>query len=169
MLLSRAVWQMGGEDEKERVRVSPYDTDKEVEKRELSRLVRQAIAMLPSREQKLAEDILDALNYIQEDDIQEYSLWKEIAKKLTVSETEVVKVFSSLARILEQNKQAGSPLVGRGVGCCVRTGARIEERFGWGNFMEALGFDTGNVYLAADESYAKIFGQKGWCYFLIFG
>ncbi|HAH21533.1 MAG TPA: hypothetical protein DCL49_11600, partial [Candidatus Omnitrophica bacterium] len=109
MLFSQSAWQFGGEDEKEMVRVSPYDTEEEVLKRELRMLVRQAIAALPQREQKLAEDILDALNYMREENVQEYSLWKEISKKLAVGETEVIKIFSFLAEIMKQKKQAYLP------------------------------------------------------------
>jgi len=164
ILFSQAVWQAGGEDEKGRVKISPYDTEEEVLKRELIMLVRQAIAAPPQREQKLAEDILDALNYIQEENIQEYSLWKEISKKLAVSETEVIKIFSSLSEILKQKKQAylsgGSPLIVRGVGCCVRTGVKTEEAGGYSNFIEVFNFRAGMIYPAIDKSYKNIFGLK---------
>ena len=79
-------------------------------------------------------------------------------------EDEKERVRISLSEILKQKKQAylsgSSPLAGRGVGCCVRTGVSTEEKGGWGNFMEVEDFRAGMIYPAAAKSYRKILGPK---------
>jgi len=82
-----------------------------------------------------------------------------------VNETSVIAEFASLDHPGHKewkmfSGEAGSPLVGRGVGCCVRTGVSTKEKCGWGNFMEVEDFRAGMIYPAIDKSYKNIFGPK---------
>ena len=98
ILFSGTVGQKGEGDEKgEVVVISPYDPVETISKKEEKELVQKAIAGLTPDKKELANQIIDALAYIKEEELQDTSLWKEIARKLNIEEKEVITVINSLA------------------------------------------------------------------------